>query len=84
MIYLLWQVSRAPLKHIYYGFMSRCCRTSQKTIPIAEVPKNAAIDPMYGDGPKKHCNMRHIAAVFAPTTIVQISCSDNINRQKKI
>ena len=43
-----------PLKHIYYGgFMSCRCRTPQKTILIAIVPKNAVIDPMYSGGPKK-------------------------------
>ena len=26
---------------------ARYCRTPQKSIPIAAVPKNAAIDPMY-------------------------------------
>ena len=42
---------------------------------------NAAIDPMYSGGPKKHCNMRHIAAIFAPaakktTAIACFSCND--------
>ena len=46
--------------------MSHRCRTPQKTIPIATVPKNAAIEHMYSGGPKKHLNMRHIVAVFAP------------------
>ena len=33
-----------PLKHIYcVGFMSRHCRTSQKTRATAVVPKNTAI-----------------------------------------
>ena len=46
-----------PLKHIYGGgFMSRCYMTPQKSIPIAAVPKNTAIDPMYSNGPIKHCN----------------------------
>ena len=61
--------------------MSHHCRTPQKIIPIAVVPKNNTIDLMYSGSPKKRCNMQHIAAVFAPvikktTTIVQISCSD--------
>ena len=74
MVYLLWRVSGAPaistlspLKLIYGGdFLSRHCRTLQKTIPIAAIPKNAAIDPMYSDSPKKRCNRRHIAAFLAP------------------
>ena len=44
--------------------MSRHCRMPQKTIPIVAVQKNATIDPMYSSDPKKHRNMRHIAAVF--------------------
>jgi len=46
------------LKHIYCGsFMSHRCRTPQKTILIATVPKNTAIEHMYSGGPKKHLNM---------------------------
>ena len=55
--------------------MSRRCRMLQKTAPIAAVPKNTAIDHKYSGNPKKRRNIRHIAAVFAPATIVQISCS---------
>ena len=51
-------------KHIYYGgFMSCHCKTQQKTRATVAISK-------------KSRNMRHIAAVFAPATIVQISCSD--------
>ena len=58
-----------PLKHIYGGgFMSYRCMTLQKIIPIVAVPKNAAIDPMYSDGPKKRRNRRHIVVFFAPAT----------------
>ena len=32
---------------------------------------------MYNGGPKKRSNMRHIAVVFAPIAVVQISCSDS-------
>ena len=60
------------LKHIYGGgFMSRRSRMSQKTIPIAAVPKNTVIDPMYSSSPKKGRNTRYIAAFFAPATVVQ-------------
>ena len=41
----------------------------QKTLPIAAVTKNAAIDLMYNGGPKTHRNRRHIAAVFALAAI---------------
>ena len=42
------------LRHIYGGcFMSRRSRMLQKTIPIAAVPKNTVIDPMYSSNPKK-------------------------------
>ena len=59
-----------PLKQVYCGsFMSRRCRTPQKTLPIAAVTKNAAIDLMYNGGPKTRRNRRHIAAVFAPAAI---------------
>ena len=40
----------------------------QKSIPIAAIPKKAAIDPMYRDCHKKCHNRQHIAAVFAPVT----------------
>ena len=61
-------ISKLPLlKHIYWGgFMSHHCRTLQKTIPIATVLKNAAIDPTYSDSPKKGRNRWHIAAVLQP------------------
>ena len=60
------------LKHIYGGgFVSRRSRMSQKTIPIAAVPKNIVIDPMYSSSPKKGRNTRYIAAFFAPAAIVQ-------------
>ena len=49
--------------------MSRRYRTPQKTLPIAAVTKNAAIDLMYNGGPKMRRNRRHIAAVFAPAAI---------------
>ena len=55
--------------------MSHCYRTSQKTLLIAAVTKNAAIDLMYSDGPKTRRNRRHIAAVFAPAAITRFSCS---------
>ena len=55
--------------------MSRRYRTLQKTLPIAAVTKNAAIDLMYSGGPKTHCNRRHIAAVFAPAATARFSCS---------
>ena len=59
------------LKHIYGGcFMSRRSRMLQKTIPIAAVPKNTVIDPMYSSSPKKGRNRQYIAAFFAPATIV--------------
>ena len=41
----------------------------QKTLPIAAVTKNAAIDLMYSGGPKTRRNRRHIAVVFAPAAI---------------
>ena len=52
------------LKHIYiYIYMAAVlCLTAvgcHKSL-------YAAIDPMYNDGHKKHCNRRHIAVVFAP------------------
>ena len=49
--------------------MSRRYRTPQKTLPIAAVTKNAAIDLMYSGGPKMCRNRRHIAAVFATAAI---------------
>ena len=42
---------------------------SHKTLPIAAVTKNAAIDLMYSGGPKMCRNRRHIAAVFATAAI---------------
>ena len=56
--------------------MSRHCRMPQKTIPIAAVQKNAAIDPMYSSDPKKHRNMRHIAAVFTPGAKIYRNSTD--------
>ena len=49
--------------------MSRRYSTPQKTLPIAAVTKNAAIDLMYSGGPKMCRNRRHIAAVFATAAI---------------
>ena len=75
-----WSAAISPLpllKHIYCsGFRSRHYRTPQKTIPIVAVLKTVAIDPMYSGGPKKRYNMRHIVPFYAPTAIVQISCSE--------
>ena len=62
--------------------MSRHCRTPQKTLPIAAVTKNAAIDLMYNGGPKTHRNRRHIAAVFAPAATARFSCSDLFSQKK--
>ena len=49
--------------------MSCRYRTPQKTLPIAAVTKNVAIDLMYSGGLKMCCNWRHIAAVFATAAI---------------
>ena len=88
MIFLLrrvfWSVaiSTLPLlKHIYGSrFMSRSCRTLQKSIPSAAVPKNAAINPMYIGDHRKRRNRQHIVAVFVlaakkSATIVLFFCS---------
>ena len=49
--------------------MSRRYRMPQKTLPIAAVTKNAAIDLMYSGGQKMRRNRRYIAAVFAPVAV---------------
>ena len=81
----LKHISTLPLlKHIYgCGFMSCYYRMLQKSIPIAAVPNNATIDPMYRGDQKKFHNRRHIAAVFAPAAIVQFFCSDETLTFKK-
>ena len=56
--------------------MSRHYRTPQKTLPIAAVTKNVAIDLMYTGGLKMCCNWRHIAAVFATAATAHFSCSE--------
>ena len=49
------------------------------------VRKSTAIDPMYSDGPKKHCNMQHIAAVFAPIAIARFfAVTRSTRRQPRI
>ena len=58
-----------PLKQTYCGGSMYCHYSApQKIRTIVAVPKNTAIDPMYSSGSKKRCDMRHIAAVFAPVT----------------
>ena len=57
-----------PLKHIYCGgFMSRCCKMSQKTRAIAAVPKKT---PQYATYSGGFCTHHKKIAV-----IVKISCS---------
>ena len=73
-----WSASIAllpPLKQVYCGsFMSHHCRTPQKTLPIAAVTKNAAIDLMYNGGPKTRRNRSTATARF--------SCSDLFSQKK--
>ena len=56
--------------------MSCYYRTPQKTLPIAVVTKNAAIDLIYIGGSKTCRNRQHVAAVFAPDAIARFSCSE--------
>ena len=59
-----------PLKQVYCGgSLARRYSTPQNTRAIAADIWNAAIDPIYSGGPKKRCNRRHTAAVFAPAAI---------------
>ena len=61
-----------PLKHIYCGgFMSRCCKMSQKTRAIAAVPKKT---PQYATYSGGFCT-RKKNKKNKTATVVQISCS---------
>ena len=71
MVYLLQQVSEALLYlryHLNYIYMVAVLCPAAKDYTYSSGPKNAAIGPMYNNGPKKRSNMRHIAAFFALAT----------------